>query len=182
MAEKEVISIKNRNNYPFNLLYYIDEELYLMYLDDTEHRKGLEYAIKLLEPDEEKIVCMKFKQGKTWSEIGNEFGITSQAANSRGNKIKRILGKTKVRGYIEFGFWQYEKMLQESRIISNADEMAERVLSECIITNLKRGGINRLSEVKSVSQLKCLRNIGDKKIKIITDIIYLVYGVELPEK
>lgn len=182
MAEKEVISIKNRNNYPFNLLYYIDEELYLMYLDDTEHRKGLEYAIKLLEQDDEKFICMKFKEGKTWHEIGNEFGITRQAANSIGTKIKRIMGKTKLRGYIEFGFSQYEKILQESRMLSNADEIAEKVVPECIITNLKRGGINKLSEVKSVSQLKCLRNIGDKKIKIITDIIYLIYGVRLPEK
>ena len=192
--------MKERLEYPYNLI----EDLELEPCECFEHfNERLEFLLtKLVITDrEEKIIRLYYIDGKTFEEIGREFGITRERIRQIQEKaIKKLklfkkyfydgkwclmeeLAKEEHQKYLETqkSYWKYESAKQyilqyESGVfLPIREQKIENLdLSMRSYNCLKRIGIRTIGDLLNFTynDLIKIRNLGRKSMKEILDKIH----------
>lgn len=192
--------MKERLEYPYNLI----EDLELEPCECFEHfNERLEFLLtKLVITDrEEKIIRLYYIDGKTFEEIGKEFGFTRERIRQINEKaIKKLklfkkyfyggkwclmeeLAKEEYQKYLETqkSYWKYESAKQyilqyESGVFLPIREQKIENLDLTMRTYncLKRAGIRTIDDLLNFSyyDLIKIRNLGRKSMKEILDTIH----------
>lgn len=95
--------------YPYNLLLAIkgksDRRIPDRFTDD--HWAGLRYVLSLLDHREEGILLCRYEEGKSRSEISDDYGITAERVRQIETKACRKLQRLPNWNYIAFGVAGY---------------------------------------------------------------------------
>lgn len=151
----EFVIINNRN-YPYNLLTKVFGEGKFT----APLSKSQEYALLLvvnsLDKRAQYVLKARYIMGRTFEEIGVSLNISKEAVASIDRKNIRKLRHPVNATKIEYG-------IQD--VPEKKDDTIEAIgLSIRAYNALKRGGINNVSDIKSIKQLNSIRTIGKKII------------------
>lgn len=192
--------MKKRLEYPYNLI----EDLELEPCECFEHfNERLEFLLtKLVITDrEEKIIRLYYIDGKTFEEIGKEYGTTRERIRQiHAKAIKKLklfkkyfyggkwclmeeLAKEEYQKYLETqkSYWKYESAKQyilqyESGIfLPIREQKIENLdLSMRSYNCLKRAGIRTIGDLLNLTynDLFKIRNLGRKSMKEVLDKIH----------
>lgn len=192
--------MKERLEYPYNLI----KDLELEPCECFEHfNERLEFLLQkfVITDREEKIIRLYYIDGKTFEEIGKEFGVTRERIRQIQTKaIKKLklfakyfyggkwclmedLAKEEYQKYLETqkSYWKYESAKQyilqyESGIFLPIKEQKidNLDLSMRSYNCLKRAGIRTIGDLLELNynDLFKIRNMGRKSMKEVLDKIH----------
>ena len=174
----------NKNiEYPYNLLEEVCEEE-AEYTTSDLHG-SVEYILFTLTDRERDITHLYFRDGKTFEEIGNIYGITRERIRQIQAKALRKLRQPSRRKYIELGVNGVIEKIKEGYAVKVA-ELTEKMLYLTQITDanmnkvIERCEIARKSKSEqienfdlSVRSYNCLCRAG---LRTLSDIASLSYG------
>lgn len=165
--------------YPLNLAFdvcvgcleFSEEDIYSM---SEDQRNGVDYAISIL-PEyvserNKMILFARYRDLKTFAQIGREFNLTTERTRQIIKKILRMLRHSSRSSYIVFGRYGYENILnarRESRnreienIIQNEKNQTKKPVIETSIDDI---GL-------SVRAYNCLCRAGIRNISMLLDFL-----------
>lgn len=160
-----------KKEYPYNLLAkaYGDDKFTAPLTEDQ--LDALQLVIGLLSEQMKQVLCLRYEKNLTLEKVGQALKM---APASVGNTDKRILVKLRHpenATKILYGLNGAEKI--------NDDTLEHLGLSLRTYNALKRGGISKVSDIKSVQQLRLIRNIGEVLIQEVLDKL-IIRGITLP--
>ena len=92
--------------YPFNLLLTLENDAPLeMIIPNRESQRvlvGIQYAISMLSEREKRIIELRFRERKTFRDIGEEFGVGITRAKHLTHLVLRRLRQSKLKEYYVF--------------------------------------------------------------------------------
>lgn len=151
---------------------------------------GLQFVLNnMLNGRERKAVVMKYEQKMSLQSISEEFGVTRERVRQIVAKALRKMRHPTRRRYIEYGyngFLDYEKSLKEKEAEKELEDKLhpQNISIDCIDFDirsynvLRRGGIEKLGDIKSIEQIMKFRNAGAKTVVNIVDKLK-EYGIEI---
>ena len=100
--------------YPRNLFLTLEEDKWFDMHLDTENItedmiEGLEYAISTLQPRDQRILKMRYKDKMTLSAIGREYDLSVERIRTIEHRARIRLRHPPLLGYIKYGKQAYEK-------------------------------------------------------------------------
>lgn len=109
-----------KDEYPLNLIRALTDEKIEDYGIQTEKitddvMDGLTHALSTLTEREQRILQLRYQERKTLREIGEAFGVTTEAIRSQEHKALRKLRNPPRLGYIKYGKKGFEKRIAERR-------------------------------------------------------------------
>lgn len=180
--------------YPINLLLDIFDcekiEDCLKTKDMNDVICGLQFVLNnMINERERKAVDEKYERKMSLQAISEELGITKERVRQIVAKALRKMRHPIRRRYIEYGyngFISYKKSLKEREAKKELEDKLhpQNISVDCVdfdarsYNALRRGGVEKLGDIKSTEQIMKFRNIGSKTITNIVDKLK-EYGIEI---
>lgn len=151
---------------------------------------GLQFVLNnMLNERERKAVNGKYERKMTLQSISEEFGVTRERVRQIVAKALRKMRHPTRSRYIEYGysgFLNYEKSLKEREAEKELEDKLhpQNISIDCVdfdlrsYNALRRGGVEKLGDIKSTEQIMKFRNVGAKTIVKIADKLK-EYGIEI---
>lgn len=171
--------------YPINLLLDIFDcekiEDCLKTKDMNDVICGLQFVLNnMINERERKAVDEKYERKMSLQAIAEELGITKERVRQIVAKALRKMRHPIRRRYIEYGyngFISYKKSLKEREAKKELEDKLhpQNISIDCVdfdarsYNALRRGGVEKLGDIKSTEQIMKFRNIGAKTITNIVD-------------
>lgn len=171
--------------YPINLLLDIFDcekiEDCLKTKDMNDVICGLQFVLNnMINERERKAVDEKYERKMSLQAIAEELGITKERVRQIVAKALRKMRHPARRRYIEYGyngFISYKKSLKEREAKKELEDKLhpQNISIDCVdfdvrsYNALRRGGVEKLGDIKSTEQIMKFRNIGAKTITNIVD-------------
>lgn len=134
---------------------------------------GLEFAISSLSEREQTILKMRYREHKTYKEIGDALGVTCECIRAHDNKILLRLREPKRLGYIKYGKLEYEALVakreseEKARTPGCYDMIIETLdLSVRSFNCLKKRGCDTVGDVAKLSEEEIIKtkNLGKRSM------------------
>lgn len=150
-----------KKEYPYNLLARAFGKEYFTEPLTFDQEAGLEYVIDTLNERAQRVITYKYVLKLPMELIAIALEVSQQAVASTDKKIIAKLQQPKNATKIKFG------LLGAADI--NDDSLENLGLSIRTYNALRRGGIAKVSDIKSVQQLHLIRQIGGTAEKEVLD-------------
>lgn len=171
-----------RPGYPDNLILAIFREIDFEITEDT--KKGLDFVLGKLTEREKTVLQERYVHGKTYKKIGEIFRVTPERIKQIHNGALRKMRNPARSAHIKHGYCGYREILKKSETDTNqaigCKDISELDLSTRAYNSLKRSRINNISDIKSMEQLRRIRNLGQKTLSELIEKLNAM-GYELSE-
>lgn len=167
-----------KEEYPYNLITtIIDESVWKLDLPTEmteDHLAGLEFAISRLDECEQTIIRMRYKERRTFAQIGEFFDISVNRASQVERKALRKLYHPKNLRYYKYGIEGYKVKKAEFEEAERQRAYTEKVMETTIydldfsvrtFNNLIRANCEKVSDLVALSEedILNLKNMGKKQ-------------------
>lgn len=167
-----------KEEYPYNLITtIIDESVWKLDLPTEmteDHLAGLEFAISRLDEREQTIIRMRYKERRTFAQIGEFFDISVNRASQVERKALRKLYHPKNLRYYKYGIEGYKVKKAEFEEAERQRAYTEKVMETTIydldfsvrtFNNLIRANCEKVSDLVALSEedILNLKNMGKKQ-------------------